>query len=209
MNTKDSPGSGSAVSGSVLRENVNRNSAHPSRATRAASRTACRNSPPVRARFQIPCATIKSKPADANGNRSIDARNRRTRFASAASATRAAAAVNIGNERSVPTTSQPAWANGNAFRPAPHPMSSNRADARHSRAATCCKVSFGDDRTKPATVLGWLQRESLMGRRLPARSSVTSWPSPVSSVVQRARRTAVCCWLLEPGRRVKFRHTRA
>ena len=88
--------------------------------------------------------------------------------------TRAAAAVSIGNERSVPTTSQPAWASGNALRPAPHPMSSNRADARHSRAATWSKVSFGDDRTKPATVSGWLQGESLDRAAITWRSSVVS-----------------------------------
>ncbi len=78
VNTKDSPGSGSAVSASVLRENVNRNSAHPGRPTRAASRTACRNSAPDRARFQIPCATMKSNTSDANGSWSIDARSKRT-----------------------------------------------------------------------------------------------------------------------------------
>src|SRR5918995_2049793 len=48
-------------------------------------------------------------------------------------------------------------------RPAPQPMSRSRADARHSRVATCINVSLGGDRTKPATVPGLLHGDPASG----------------------------------------------
>ena len=104
MKTKRSPGTGVAAAGSVCRENVNTNSAAPGFATRAASCAASRNSRPERARFQIPCATIRSTLASGSGIAPIGARCSRTRSATPAARARSAAASSIGCERSIPVT---------------------------------------------------------------------------------------------------------
>jgi hypothetical protein len=103
VKTKGSPGTGRSVGARVFREKVKRNRPAPGRATRAASATARRNSPADRARFQIPCATTRSKVRSRNGSGAIGARTSSMAGPPAAAA-RCRAAASMGAARSAPTT---------------------------------------------------------------------------------------------------------
>jgi hypothetical protein len=104
--------------------------------------------------------------------------------------TRDAAAVNITLERSTPTTRQPASASGTALRAAPHPMSSSRAEARNTPAATSISDAFGGDRTNPSTVRGSLHEDPARGSPPVSCVRLSSIAASVVSVVR--VRTSSC-----------------
>ena len=71
MKTNGSPATGAVSGEKVLREKVKTKSAAPGAETRAASRSACRNSVAERARFQMPWAMTKSQLPSGSGIRSM------------------------------------------------------------------------------------------------------------------------------------------
>ena len=101
VKTYRSPGSGRSASGSVEREKVKTKSDAPGRATRAASSTAARNCAVVRARFQMPCATMKSMLPPAIGRCSIGASTRPSLCPGASVVSRCRAAWSMPSDRSV------------------------------------------------------------------------------------------------------------
>ena len=153
-------GTEGASGGSVLRENVNTNSAAPGAATWRASSTARRSSAIDRDRFQMPWATTRSQAPARTGSASIGASASGSRTRRRA---RSRAADSIGHEIG-------------QHAPAPGARAARRCDRRRSRCRArgprardparprqSAAGSHWPDLTNPATVDGVLHDEPASG----------------------------------------------